>query len=367
MVLSAAAAVMFQDNITLFSLNPRTPFQTDTPPPPPAYGARGAWALWPDDFRAGEADVFYVHSTTYASSKRWNAPLTDNIADAALRRAAAPNEAGPFMRIGPVYGPRYRQATLFSSFTHKFEGLAARELAYKDVETAFLHFLSERPASRPFIIVGYGQGGLHVLGLLQYHVAANDGLRRNLAAAYIINQGVPVSIFDQALQAIPPCTSQAAVRCVISYIDLESGFEQEEERFRQRALVWNETGELTSLPNAEILCVNPISWAVSDQLADRQDHLGAASATGLRMKETPPPITAATSAQCQDGILAVDSPQQNFLQRRHWFGDHWRPQDFNLFYYDLAADAARRVENLNQRLAAEAVDLSVSPDDNGPK
>ena len=366
-VLLAAAAVMFQDNITLFSLNPRTPFQTDTPPPPPAYGARGAWALWPDDLAAGEADVFYVHSTTYASRKRWNAPLTDNIADAALRRAAAPNEAGPFMRIGPVYGPRYRQATLFSSFTHKFDGLAARELAYKDVETAFLHFLAERPASRPFILVGYGQGGLHVLGLLQYHAASNDNLRRNLAAAYIIHQGVPVSIFDQALRAIPPCTSQTAVRCVISYIDLESGFEQEEERFRQRALIWNDIGELTSLPNAKILCVNPISWAVSDQLADPQNHVGAASATGLRLRETPPPITAATGAQCQDGILAVDSPQQNFLQRRHWFGDHWRPQDFNLFYHDLAADAAQRVENLNRRLAAEAVDLSVSPDDNGPK
>ncbi len=366
-VLLAAAAVMFQDNITLFSLNPRTPFQTDTPPPPPAYGARGAWALWPDDLAAGEADVFYVHSTTFASSKRWNAPLTDNIADAALRQAAAPNEAGPFMRIGAVYGPRYRQATLFSSFTHKFDGLAARELAYKDVESAFLHFLAVRPANRPFILAGYGQGGLHVLGLLQYHVAANEGLRRHLAAAYIIRQGVPVSIFDQALRTIPPCASQTAVRCVISYIDLESGFEKEAERFRQRALIWNAAGALTSLPNAKILCVNPISWTISDQSADPNEHLGAASATGLRMRETPPPIAAATGAQCRDGILAVDSPQQKFLQRRHWFGDHWRPQDFNLFYHDLAADAARRVENLNMRLASEAVDLSASPDDNGPK
>ena len=366
-VLLATAAVMFQDNITLFSLSPRAPFQTHTPPPPPAYGARGAWALWPDDLGAGEADIFYVHSTTYASNKRWNAPLTDGVADASLRKAAAPNEAGPFMRVGAVYGPRYRQATLFASFTHKFDGLAAHELAFKDVQNAFFHFLAHRPEDRPFILVGYGQGGLHVLGLLDHMIASNIGVRRKLAAAYIIGQSVPVSLFDNALQAIPPCASKEAARCVVSYIDLESGFENEEERFRKRALRWSKERNLVSLPDAEILCVNPISWAVSDQPANPEDHIGAASATGLRMRETPPPIAAATGAQCRNGILTVDSPQQNFLRRKHWFGDQWRPQDFNLFYHDLTADAARRVENVNRILAAEAVDLSASPEDNGPK
>ena len=363
----SAAAVIFQDNITLFSLNPRTPFQTDTPPPPPAYGARGAWALWPDDLGAGDADIFYVHSTTYASRTTWNASVTDNVADAVLRRAAAPNEAGPFMRTGAVYGPRYRQATLYASFTHKFDGLAAHELAFRDVETAFLHFLAERPINRPFILVGYGQGGLHVEGLLQYYVAENDSLRRNLAAAYIIQQGVAVSVFDNAFAAIPPCTSKAAVRCIVSYIDLESGFENEKERHRKRVLIWNDRRELVSLAKADILCVNPISWQISETVAGPEGHLGAASATGLRMRETPAPVASATSAQCRDGVLAVNSPRQEFLRRRHWFGDQWRPQDFNLFYHDLADDAGRRVTNLNARLAAEAVDLVAGPDDKGPK
>ncbi len=363
----SVVAVVFQDNITLFSLNPRTPFQTDTPPPPPAYGARGAWVLWPDDLGAGEADVFYVHSTTYASNNHWNAPLTDNVADAVLRGVAAPNEAGPFMLAGAVYGPRYRQATLFSSFTHKFDGLAAHEMAYKDVENAFLHFLAERPVDRPIILVGYGQGGLHVLGLLQFHIAGNENLRRNLAATYIIGQAVSVSVFEDALLTIPPCASKEDIRCIISYIDLESGFEAEEDRHSQRALIWNDDRNLISLRNPEILCVNPISWTISELAADPQAHLGAASATGPRIRETPPPIAAATGAQCRNGILAVDSPPQDFLRRRHWFGNQWRPQDFNLFYHDLAADSGRRVDNLKLRLAVEAVDLSASPEDKGPK
>ena len=359
--LTVAIALLFQDRITLFAMNPRTPFQTDRPPPPPAYGARGAWALWPDDGAAGKADIFYIHSSTFTSNDRWNAPLTHSAADSVLRRIAAPNEAGPFLRIGAVYGPRYRQATLYAAFTHKFDGLAAHQLAYRDVEKAFLHFLEERQQDRPLILVGYGQGGLHALGLLQFQITPNELLRKNLAAAYIIGHGAPMAEFENALSATPPCTSPEDIRCVISYIDLEGGFEPEETRFRRRTLVWRQGERLTSARNPDNLCINPLNWTMTTEKVSAENHLGAASATGLRMRETPPPIASATSAQCQDGILAVDSPRQSFLRRNHWFGSHWRAQPYNLFYHDLAADAERRIDILNATLSSEAVDLSPSP------
>lgn len=361
--LTGVVAIVFQDNITRFRLNPQTPYQIYAPPPPPAYGARGAWVLWPENQAAGAADVFYVHSTAYASNKHWNAPLTDRAADAILRRVAAPNEAGPFARIGAVYGPRYRQATLFAMFTHKFDGIAARELAFRDVEKAFLHFLKERPADRPFILAGYGQGGLHVLGLLQLHIDGDEKLRRNLAAAYIIDESVPVAIFSHALKTIEPCRSPQDARCVIAYIDLESGFEDEKRRYRQRALIWDEHGFLVSTPQTPMLCVNPLSWTVSSEFVSAAHHIGAASATGLRVDQTPPPIEKAIGAQCVDGILMVEKPRRNFLRRRHWFGDQWRPQDFNLFYHDLSKDAARRVANLKKLQREETVDLGGGPED----
>lgn len=361
-LLTGLTAFLFQDNLTRFSLNPRTPYQTYTPPPPPAYAARGAWALWPDDLQAGVADVFYVHSTTYASNRHWNGPLTDPASDAALRRVAAPNEAGPFMRVGAVYGPRYRQATLFASFTHKFDGLEARELAFRDIEDAFQQFLTDRPSNRPIILVGYGQGGLHVLGLLSNHVAQNPEILEALAAAYIIDEPIPLSLFEGALSAIPPCERPQSVRCVISYLAVGPGFEEESRRFRQRSLVWTPNGQLLSQRRTPLLCINPISWTPSETPAPSDAHVGAASATGLRMRETPPAIEKAIGAQCAEGVLRVDQPRQNFLRKRRWFGDHWRPQDFNLFYHDLAADAARRVGNLQKM---ESVDLESLQEDNG--
>ena len=356
LLLTGLAAFLFQDNLTRFALNPRTPYQTYTPPPPPAYGARGAWALWPDDPQVGDADIFYVHSTTYASNRHWNGPLNDAASDAVLRRVAAPNEAGPFLRVGAVYGPRYRQATLFTSFTHKFDGLAARELAFQDVEAAFRQFLQDRPTDRPIILAGYGQGGLHVLGLLTQYVAQNEDIRTRLAAAYVIDEPIPLSLFDGPLADIPPCASPLASGCIVSYLAVGPGFEDESRRFRQRSLVWMADGQLVSQRRSPLLCVNPISWTATETPAPAQAHVGAASATGLRMRETPPAIAKAIGAQCVNGVLRVDQPRQTFLRKRHWFGEHWRPQNFNLFYHDLAEDAARRVRNLEARRARETAD-----------
>ena len=376
LVLAAVIAVVFQDNIARFNLNPRTPYQIYTPPPPPAYGARGAWIVWPDDKAWGDADVFYVHSTTYASRRQWNGPITAEAADRELRLIAAPNEAGPFMAIGAVYGPRYRQATLFANFTHKYDGLAAHGLAYRDVEEAFNAFLNERSTDRPIILAGYGQGGLHVLGLLQTHFAKNVELRAQLAVAYIIHEPTPMTLFDDALGDIPPCTSPEDIRCVVSYIDLEDSFEDERRRYRSRSLMWNEDKTLMSLSTTPLLCVNPLSWSTHEALISAENHIGAASATGLRLGETPPTIASVVSARCDDGILTVDSPQQSFLRRKHWFGEQWKPQNFNLFYHDLTVDAQRRVQNLLPVMEAEArilepieeaVDLEVSPINKAPE
>ncbi|HEX9620586.1 MAG TPA: hypothetical protein VF989_10640, partial [Polyangiaceae bacterium] len=44
----AAAAYAFRENLVLFSLNPRTPYQTYRLPPKPEYGEADAWAALPE-------------------------------------------------------------------------------------------------------------------------------------------------------------------------------------------------------------------------------------------------------------------------------------------------------------------------------
>lgn len=372
-----AGLFVFQDSIARFRLAPRTPFQIETPPPAPDYDARASWALWPDaDAGSRGAEVFYVHSTTYYSNARWNAPIGDAASKSELSRNAVPNEVGPFLQLGPVFAPHYRQATLFTKFTHKFDGVAARRLAYADVKRAFERFLKTSDPTLPLVLVGYGQGGLGVQGLLKDFMQTDEALRRRLAAAYVIDQATPLSLFADDLSKTPPCGGPDSIRCVISYVDYEQRFRGEIENVRRRSMAWSGAGELRPTANEALLCTNPLNWRVSTERVEPEAHVGAASATGLALGSAPPAITKIVGAQCVDGILIVDRPVQAFLRRPVWFSSKWRARGFNLFYHDLAADAGRRVAATAAKMEeeyrsldpiGESVEVDVSPINRTPE
>ncbi len=348
-----AAGVAFQDGIFRFVMTPRTPFQITTPPPAPEYGARGAWLLWAET-PSKSVDVFYVHSTTYYRRRRWNAPINHDDADAKRRAIAAPNEAGPFLAVGDVYGPRYREATVFSLFTHKYDALAAQELAFEDVRRAFEVFLKARDPEKPLILAGYGQGGLHVLGLLRgYFQGESNPLRHRLAAVYVIGFPTPRSFIEQLSPPFPVCEGPKSVRCLVSYVDLEPRFDEEMARARRRTLVWDSKGNLDSVSGDDLVCVNPLSWSQSEVYQPASNHVGAASATGVGFGARPPKIARALGARCERGILVVDEPRQAYLRRSAWFGAKWKAQPFNLFYFDLEANAALRSLTLVERLKSD--------------
>ncbi|MEL7486619.1 MAG: DUF3089 domain-containing protein [Pseudomonadota bacterium] len=357
-ILAITAIFIFQDNIVRFSINPRTPYQTTSPPPAPSYETRDGWTVWPEDEPLGAADIFYVHSTTYYSANSWNAPIADPDADHRARTVAAPNEAGPFSPIGPIYAPRYRQATLYSLFTHKYDGLAARETAFADVEAAFDVFLSmAKNPERPIILVGYEQGGLHVLGLLQKRIAASEELRARLAAAYVIGHAIAPEFFSETPDSPRPCQDAEDIRCIVSYVDFEAHFDSMINRARKRDLYWNGDGELREPSGAAPICVNPLSWTLTTDYVGADLHIGAASATGLFTEETPSAVSRAVGARCDRGILIVDQPTPSYLRRRRGFGAQWKVQDFNLFYHDLTADAGRRTALTQVKLTEEATIL----------
>lgn len=370
-ILLIAFAIVFQDGIVRFFATPRAPFQTVPPPPAPDYAAADAWLVRPEGASARAADVFYIHSTTFYRRSMWNAPTDDADADRIRRMIAAPNEAGPFSGVADIHAPRYREATLFSLFTHKYDGLAARRLAYSDVRRAFDAFLEGRDAERPLILAGYGQGGLYVLGLLKdYFRGEINPLRRRLVAAYVIATPTPAEYLAQLDPAIPVCAEPNAVRCVISYIDFEPRFDEEMQRIRSRALVWDEKGALASVKSDNVVCVNPLSWRTDGAYQPAEKNIGAASATGIAQGSPPPAIAKSVGARCENGILIVDNPKRRFLRRGDWFGAKWKAQPFNLFYYDLATNAGVRLAALDAILKVEpeplepigeTIDLDKSP------
>lgn len=388
--LTGIAAFLFQDNLSRFLINPRTPFQAISPPPKPEYLDANSWALWAHDAfeetvhdevePEGAApedsepvirpEIFYVHSTTFDKRSAWNGALEDGEATQVLRDIALPNEIGPFALSGLIYAPRYRQATLYARFSHKYDANAARALAYGDIINAFEHYLASANPDAPLILVGYGQGALYVEGLLNDFIARNSKLRQRLTAAYLLNYDHAI-IEPAAPNAIPICAEPRDTGCLIAFHPITKTQTKDIQRARARALSVMR-GKIVSVTKPNLTCTNPLNWQVNGPYAAAENHLGAASASGLKLDQEPPLVSGALGAACEDGVLLIDEPEKSFLKHDVWFGKQWRAAPFNLFYADLQRDIARRlslhgpvlseqVRQLDPIPIEDAVDLTDSP------
>jgi hypothetical protein len=346
-LLLGVSAYFLQDNLIRSLSNPKIPYEAYTPPPVPDYTNYDNWLEWAPDSNEKSAAVFYVHDTTYRSSAHWNAPIDDKPSQNLLERVALPNEAGPFAEIGAIYAPKYRQATMFAFFTKKHQGQAARKTAYRDVRRAFTYFLENTDAKKPIILVGYGQGGLHVQGLLLDFFQDDPTVQRRLIAAYVIDHSTPIDLFNYAFAETPACKYTADVRCVVSWNAYTSDFENEIWRKQTRLLVWEEnTRTLKEVSKRPLLCTNPLNWTLTDDLVSNEEHLGAATLTGQPFSQDPAVVQKAVDVQCVEGIAMLSEPTQRWLRRPKQFGAQWAPLDYNLFYQDLRVNAAQRTEAL---------------------
>jgi DUF3089 family protein len=341
--LFALAAFLAQDNIARFLINPREPYDTYTPPPAPDYGRPSSWLLFPQNLEGAEAAVFYVHSTTYRSAAHWNAPILDKKSGSLLSRISVPNEAGPFRSMQAVFAPRYRQATLYGLFTSKYQGRAARLTAYWDVRRAFEVFLESVPDDMPIILVGYGQGGLHVQGLLMDYFQQGELLRRRLVVAYIIDHATPLDMFEDELAKTPPCAAPDDIRCVISWTSYAPDFGSEIERLRNSSLVFDTSRELDISKDRPLLCTNPLNWKIDGE-APASEHDGAASATGLRYEDEPAIIKNNISVTCENGVALLSKTSKRYLRRPKYLGKKWAPLTYNMFYDDIRQNVTLRVD-----------------------
>lgn len=341
----AAAAFIWRDDILRTRLDPKEPFQTYDPPPTPDYGKRAAWALmpgepWAPDSSGPPADVFFVGPTTFDGGDHWNAPIDDGRADRLFRQVMAPNYAGPFVRVGRIFAPRYRQASLYTLMTLRDDAKEARRFAYGDVAAAFRQFLAAYNHGRPFVVVGVEQGGTLASRLLAEEVAARPEVMARLAGAYLIDAAVPADA-----PPIPPCLAPRQPGCLAAWAQ---AFENEPERAQMildRSLIWSD-GQLENLHGRVPLCFNPLLGAVSAAEAPSKLNQGAANATGLEWGARPAFLSRQVSARCQAGVLRVSRPKSTSLRPSGSWTDQRKAPAYNLFYADLETDALGRVQAL---------------------
>lgn len=343
----SAGFMIFRGDLIRYSLDPKTPFQTYRPPPAPDYAERGAWALMPTTPGAPTAvdppaDVFFVSPTTFEGGKDWNGTIDDPRSDRVFRRIMAPNYAGPFVRVGRIFAPRYRQAGLYSLLTLSEDARDARKFAYADIRQAFHYWRDHHGAGRPFLIVGVEQGGTLAARLLAEEVAPDAALRGRLAGAYLIETVVPA-----ASSPLPACARPGQTGCLAAWVSVADGEIGRDRLLLDRALVWDVQGELQNL-KGPALCFNPILGATTEEPAPARLHQGAANATGLEWGARPAFLARQVAARCQGGVLRVTVPRSASLKPSGSWTEQRMSPGFNLFYADLESDALARVAALTR-------------------
>ena len=344
-----SAFIGFRDNIFRWMINPQTPFQTYVPPAQPDYSNREAWALAPETPPPGAwedewgVDVFFVHPTTYYSSKQWNAPIDDQDADRRLVREALPNHALPFARAGVVYAPRYRQPTLLTELNFGEDSRQSILLAYTDIKAAFDEYMDTHNRGRAIILVGVQQGGLFAQRLLEERFNTPI-MRERLVAAYLINSATPVDLFEDQLAGLGPCNTPEDIKCIVSWGVVFDGEEAEADRFRNRSKTWTTSGNLVSTAGRRLVCVNPLLWSTAGDFAPNRLHRGGARAVGLELDSHPAVLPGAVGAQCVDGVLITDRPREKQLRRQFDLGARFKTPTYNLFYADIEKNAETRAQ-----------------------
>jgi len=280
-----------------------------------------------------KAAVFFVHPTSHFDHHRWNAALDDNLTNQRSELMVR-GLASPFGAAEEVWAPRYRQATFGAFLTSKPAGAQAIDIAYKDVKSAFDHFLSATDPATPIVLVGHSQGAL-LLARLLHERAAGKPLAKRIAAAYLV--GWPISLADDLpLLGLAACATPDQAGCILSW---QSFAEPADPK-----MMFDTYAHLPGFDGRKgrvgpFLCTNPITGKSADT-APASQNLGTlvpdANLSGGAL------VAGMVSARCDPrGLLMIGSPPQ--LGPFALPGNNYHLYDIPLFWANIRADFARRV------------------------
>lgn len=351
LLLAAAPSVVAQNTPPPGS--PPPPAFADQPAPPaPDYALPASWAARPGApgvsiarpanatriARRADADVFYIHPTTFRSRDRWNQDLSDEAVNRWTDASVIARQAGVFNACCRIFAPRYRQASFLATTDRMMTGDGGRAyaLAYSDVLRAFDHYMANDNRGRPFIIVGHSQGAEMTRRLLIDRVDGKVEAQR-MVAAYVIGLDVTEGDFGRTYAQLLPCTAPTQTGCVIAWNAVAPDADLAVfRRFAGARYVARYGTEEGRTP----LCVNPLSWQRNDVAVPASANPGSVpGAPGEGIMQ--PLRRGLAGARCDGGFLVVDRDSSLGLDALPGGVLHYH--EFGLFYASIRANISTRI------------------------
>ena len=351
------------------SLQPNVDFELSQVPPAPDYANRSAWLVTPQapglsiltpgplrpiSAAQAQADVFFVHPTTYFGRDNWNADIEDFAANKLLENMVVPTQLSVFNGCCRIYAPRYRQASFFSFLRAGPNGRQALEAAYGDVRRAFEHFIAVENNGRPFILASHSQGTVHAIRLLE-EVITDAVYRERMIAAYLPGFSLPQDKRQTTLTWLPLCETKDSYRCLVAWDTFaKTGGPKHATDQGEHYYADTNGGHWERRGGKVATCVNPISWSAGLGDADEELHEGSTYVVlpGIGNASLQPILAPLAlndvSARCdEDGYLYISEPTSPVYRigmlPEKWYHNH----DYNLFYMNIRNNAVARVNAFN--------------------
>lgn len=265
-------------------------------------------------------DVFFIHPTTYTSATKEfgnNAPVDNPDLNAKTDYSTILYQASVFNKAGRVFSPRYRQANLQAYFpvtaTDTAEAIAAFELAYQDIKTAFSYYLAHNNNGRPIIIASHSQGTTHAKRLLK-ELFDGKPLQNKLVAAYLV--GIPVE--TNWFASIKPCETPSQTGCVCSWRTFKNGYQPD-----------------YVAKESPVIVTNPLTWDSSKPYADRSFNKGSIL---LKFNKLVPKVAEAT---IKGNLLWTSKP--HFFGNIFYTSKNYHIADYNLYYLSVRDNVTERI------------------------
>lgn len=340
-------------------MKPDSTFETQVLPPAPDYRSADAWAALPDKKDSADltpsntkypesqatagADVFFVHPTTAAAAQNnWNIPIDDKMAvqdvDNILTFCAS-----SFNAAAKVYAPRYREVNLYAFFDDKTaSGIKAIDLAYRDVERAFLYYIRHYNQGRPFILAGHSQGSIHASRLLQEQIIGTPLMDR-MVSAYLIGGTTPAKI--------PGIRTSLSATDTGVLIGWNAYTKEGDPSILTNGIIGWIDGSYTKMGGRPLVQINPLSWELKGPEVPSSRNPGSLSfqqdAAGALLL-----IPTVCGADASGEVLIIDDPKASgFMVPEESdipvlnakYGDYHN-LDYPLFYESIRKNAIDRVK-----------------------
>ncbi|MGN5373983.1 DUF3089 domain-containing protein [Sphingomonas hankookensis] len=353
-IAGGVAYSLFGNALLRRAMVPSVAFRAEPPMPANAYGDRALWFARPGLTNTpvdwlppgvapgapGNAEIFFIHPTSFVGTDRWNAALDDGETNGRAQIFLR-GQASAFAAAGRVWAPRYRQATFGAFLTGDDAARQALDLAYRDVAAAFDQFLADADPNRPIILAGHSQGALHLTRLLRERVA-NTPLARRIVAAYVV--GWPVSrVADLPALGLPECTAADQAGCLLSWQSFAEPADPTLILERYDASTGFDGRPRSGTP---MVCTNPLTGTAN---AVAPASANAGTLIPDKALETAAMTPGLVPAACGGrGFLSIgDGPPD--LGPYVLPGNNWHVYDYSLFWANVRADALRRLATWETR------------------